>query len=168
MAKIKSTLDLVMERTKNIAINQADKEALQRKEWEDKARGWVKMLVDGKIAMRELVKEYSEESPRYRPLAGILRRNLLGEIDPDADNGIVLQALAELLGVDAAPISGSIKEYHVRHERHRQEHQVRLRNMFEEMGISGTALVPNLEGDDAWIAFVKGLKEQFTQEIMAS
>jgi hypothetical protein len=34
-------------------------------------------------------------------------------------------------------------------------------------GISGTALVPNIDHDEVWQGFVKGLKDRFRQKIQA-
>lgn len=165
MAKIKSTIDLVMERTKNIAVSQEDREALHRKECEDKVRGWVIMVRDGKMTTRELIKEYSAESSSYSPLTGILRTELLRAIDPDADNSSILQALTEALHMDMAPVADSIKDYHAQYEVIKVEHLGRLKSTFKDRGISGTALAPNLDQDETWIATVKSLKEQFSRRI---
>ena len=167
MAKIKSTLDLVMERTKNLAMSREDREALQRKEWEDKARGWARMLIDQKITIDELMKEFTVESSRYGALADILHVELTRHIDPDADNSIILKALTEVIGLEVKPFTDFINDYHARYELYRQEHQVRLLSELKARGISGTALVPNMDHDEVWTAFVKGLKDRFRHEIQA-
>ena len=167
MAKIKSTLDLVMERTKNLAMSREDREALQRKEWEDKARGWARMLIDQKITIDELMKEFTVESSRYSALAEILRTELTRHIDPDGDNSIILKALTEVLGLEVRPFTDFINDYHARYELYRQEHQGRLLSELKARGISGTALVPNIDHDEVWQGFVKGLKDRFRQKIQA-
>jgi hypothetical protein len=167
MAKIKSTLDLVMERTKNLAMSREDREALQRKEWEDKARGWAQMLIDQKITIDELMKYFTVESSRYSALADILHAELTRHMDPDADNSIILKALTEVLGLEVKPFTDSFNDYHARYELYRQEHQGRLLSELKARGISGTALVPNMDHDEVWLAFVKGLKDRFRQKIQA-
>jgi hypothetical protein len=167
MAKIKSTLDLVMERTKNLAISREDREALQRKEWEDKARGWVRMLIDQKITIDELMKEFTVESSRYSALAEILHTELTRHIDPDGDNSIILKALTAVLGLEVKPLTDFINDYHARYEFYRQEHKGRVMSEFKAKGISGTALVPNMDHDEVWQAFVKGLKDRFREKIQA-
>lgn len=62
MAKIKSTLDIVMERTRNLTITQEEKDALRRKELLDRVRGWVQALVDGKSSVSDLRSAYDEEA----------------------------------------------------------------------------------------------------------
>ena len=47
MAEIKSTLDLVLERTKNLTLTEEEKKSLQRKELEGKIRGWGQKYLDG-------------------------------------------------------------------------------------------------------------------------
>ena len=167
MAKIKSTLDLVMERTKNLAMSREDREALQRKEGEDKARGWARMLIDQKITIDELMKDFTVESSRYGALADILHVELTRHIDPDADNSIILKALTEVIGLEVKPFTDFINDYHARYELYRQEHQGRLLSELKARGISGTALVPNIDHDEVWQSFVKGLKDRFRQKIQA-
>jgi hypothetical protein len=167
MAKIKSTLDLVMERTKDFAMNREDRDALQRKEWEDKARGWAQMLLDQKITIDGLMKDFTVESSRYGALAGILHSELTRHMDPDGDNSLILKALTEVLGLDVKPFTDFINDYHADYGLYRQEHQERLRSELKAKGISGTALVPNLDHDEVWLTFVKGLKDGFRQKILA-
>jgi hypothetical protein len=167
MAKIKSTLDLVMERTKNLAMSREDREALQRKEWEDKARGWAQMLLDQKITLDELMKEFTVESSCYSALAEILHVELTRHLDPDGDNRIILKALTEVLGLEVKPFTDFINDYHARYELYRQEHQGRLVSELKARGVSGTALVPNIDHDEVWQGFVKGLKDRFRQKIQA-
>jgi hypothetical protein len=167
MAKIKSTLDLVMERTKNLAMNPEDREALKRKELEDKARGWARMLIDQKITIDQLMKDFTVESSRHSVLADILHAELVRHIDPDGDNSIILKALTEVLGFEMNPFAEFINDYHARYEQYRQEHQVRLLSEFKAKGISGTALVPNMDNDEVWLSFAKGLKDGFKQKIQA-
>lgn len=167
MARIKSTLDLVMERTRNISMTEEDKEALQKKEMSDKARGWVGMLMDRRITIHELKREFTSESSRHRELKDIMRTELLDHIDPDAENSSILEALAEVLGLDVKPFEDSIKDYHDRYELHRQEHQGRVLSKLKADGISGRAVVPNADKDESWITHAKGLKDQFKQKIQA-
>jgi hypothetical protein len=165
VAKIKSTLDLVMEKTKNLDVSREEKEALKRKEWEDKARGWVRMLIDQKIAIHELLKDFTAESNRYGALAEILHTELTRHMDPHGDNSIILEALTEVLGLDEKPFTDLINDYRARYELTRQEHQRRMLSELKAEGISGTALIPNLDHDEVWQGLVKGFRGQFRQNI---
>jgi len=168
MAKIKSTLELAMERTRNLSLSQEEKDALQRKELADKVRGWAQMLLDGNLTIHDLKKEYALESSHSTALPEILRKELLGHIDPDADNGIILQALAEVLGLDVNPIIDSIKGFQALHAVHKKEHDDRLLKELKAQGIFGTALIPNTDHYEVWMASLKSLKEQFRQKILTS
>jgi hypothetical protein len=167
MARIKSTLDLVMERTRNISLSEEDKEALQKKEMSDKVRGWVGMFLDRRITIPELKREFTSESSRHGELKDIMRTELLDHIDPDAENSSILEALAEVLGLDVKPFEDSIKDYHDRYELHRQEHRERVLSKLKADGISGKAVIPNTDKNESWIAHAKGLKDQFKQKIRA-
>jgi hypothetical protein len=160
MAKIKSTLDLVMERTKNISMTEDEKEALHRKEWVDKVRGWVWKMMDRTITTSEVRASLKSGISAYSALENILRQELVEHIDPDGDNTLVFQALDEILGVDATPFRESISAFQRALDVHRKEHEDRVRAELEAGGISGTAVMPNLEHDDVWIGSQKKLREE--------
>jgi hypothetical protein len=61
MGKIKSTLDIVMERTKDLTMTREDREVLEKKELTDRVRGWIQQLVDRKSTVEELKAEYAGE-----------------------------------------------------------------------------------------------------------
>ncbi len=46
MAEIKSTIDLIMERTRNLTMTEEEKEELRNKELTEKAKGWVVRYLD--------------------------------------------------------------------------------------------------------------------------
>ena len=167
MAKIKSTLDLVMERTKGLSMTEDDKLALKTKEWTEKARGWVQMLLDRNLSLHELRKEFAAGSAVHSRLDDVLRRELLDRIDPDADNGIIFQALAEILGFDVSPLRETLAEYQRNLAQIEIDHGERLRLELQAKGISGTSVVPNISVDEAWIADAKALKDRFRQGVRA-
>jgi hypothetical protein len=54
MAEIKSTLDLIMERTRNLSMTPEEKEALRRKEWHSRIQGWLQRYLDGLMGTNSL------------------------------------------------------------------------------------------------------------------
>jgi hypothetical protein len=165
MAKIKSTLDLVMERTRNLSLTEEEREALRRKESIDKVRGWVQKLIDHKMTMAELGSSLRADAAAYPGLRDILKEELMSHIDPDKENDLIFQALEEALELDTTPFRESIMAYHNRSDLHRHEHLERLSSELRKRGIYGEAVIPNLEHDEAWIASSKKLKEEFKDQL---
>lgn len=161
MAKIKSTLDLVMERTKNLTITKEEKEELHRKEWSEKARAWVQKIIDQKMSMSEFKSALNSGMAAYPDVKGILKDELVGRIDPDEDNAAVFRALEEVMGADAGPYRDSIRAYHDRLNFLRSEHLERLKSELILRGISGTAVLPNLNHDEVWEAATKKGRKEF-------
>ena len=60
MAEIKSTLDLIMERTKNLTLTKEEKKAIHTKEVKCRVRGWFQRYGDGSLTIRD-IKEYMEK-----------------------------------------------------------------------------------------------------------
>jgi len=158
MAKIKSTLDLVMERTKNISMTQEEKDALHKKEWTEKAMSWVRKVLDRKMTLSELKSSLKKGEGSYPDIRGILKNELVAHIDPDDDNSPVFDALQELLHVDVKPYQNLISDYHDRLAAGFAENLDRAKSALKDRGISGTAVVPNLAGDETWAAAYKQLK----------
>jgi len=161
MAKIKSTLDLVMERTRNLSMSEEERESLHMKEWRDSARGLVQKLIDNRVSLSELGSSLKSQPGRTTAFRDILRDELIGHIDPDSDNAPIFQALDEVLGLDVGEIRETIATYRARFDLLRNEHRERRRSELEGMEISGTAVMPNVEHDGAWKAAAKELREEF-------
>jgi hypothetical protein len=165
MAKIKSTLDLVMERTKNITVTDEEKEALRRKEWMDKTKAWVRKVMDRKMTMQELRSSFESGVAAYPGLKGILKEELVSHIDPDEDNAAILGAFQEVLGIDIKAFRESISAYDERFNMNFSEHLERLKSELQLRGISGTAVIPNLDNDKNWKASVNRLKAELKNQL---
>ena len=165
MAKIKSTLDIVMERTKNLTMTQDDRDALNKRELSDRIRGWVQMLVDDKYTIDELKAACDGESVHAPEVMDMLRSELLGHIDPDLGNESVLKAYRDILGLENGPILEAIESYRRSMDQSIAEHRQRLLGTLAASGVSGTAILPNIWSDPAWQAFSKHLKESFRQSL---
>ncbi len=159
MGKIKSTLDIVMERTKDLTMTREDRDVLEKKELTDRVRGWIQQLVDRKSSVEELKAEYDGESARRPVLREILHRELLAHVDPSAETlHVLLQAWEEVLGLDSAPIRQAVDAYKDSMEAARKDHEASILSLLAGTGISGTAVIPNVQADSRWTAVLEGLK----------
>jgi len=147
MAEIKSTIDLIMERTKNLSLSEEEKEAIRKREAEGKIHGWIQRYRDGVLTLRDLKKEYSAERKDYPGVDGLFRSALLEQVEPAADNKAVLEMMEKVLKEKTEPILEEVNACReelltVARERLDAEREALL-----QRGVSGPAAIPNSARD---------------------
>lgn len=165
MAEIKSTLDLIMERTKNLTMTEEERQTHRRKELQDKMRGWVRRYQEGLIDMEAFEENVRSSQADERLAVEILREEILKHIDPDQNNEKLLQLLSNIVGEDTEPITRCLDAYTRKVERQGGEHVAALRRRLEEKGIRGSAVIPNLEKDPGWQAWLASSKAEFRKSL---
>jgi hypothetical protein len=156
MGEIKSTLDIVMERTRHLSMTEEEKDDLRKKELAGKVKGWIQRYADGQIDLNRLTPEIERErGENPRDIDGILRRELIERLEPDGDNRKTLELIERFSVLDTAPLKGVIADFQAQLTEKREE---RLREMGEKLkgrGITGSAVVPNLARDVDWDLFFR-------------
>jgi hypothetical protein len=94
MAEIKSTLDIIMERTKNLTMTDKEKASFRRKEAEGKVKGWVQKYQDGVIELDTIKSYFEKEITEYPEVRQILKSQLLDCLKLTGDNGKILNPLS--------------------------------------------------------------------------
>ena len=152
MGEIKSTLDLVMEKTKNLSLSSEEKTAQKNQEIESRIRGLLQKYKDQTLNADKFEFEYQKLQKNYDRLENAhLIKEICGQIVLDEDN----QALFELLekykvsGLDG--LISVLQEF----QTVRDTAAVQRRNILKDQlakthFVSGSAVVPNLENDDEW------------------
>ncbi|MDY6970796.1 MAG: hypothetical protein SV775_00545 [Thermodesulfobacteriota bacterium] len=155
MAEIKSTLDIIMEKTRGLTMNDEEKRAFQKSEVEGKVGGAVQRFLDGLINRRRLTREIDALVEDYHEMATqAVIRECLDRIDPKRDNTPILDVLEDLGGLDPAPFREIIAESHRDLEQRKTDRQSALLSNLDKKGISGTAVIPNIEADREWARYV--------------
>lgn len=163
MAEIKSTLDLVMERTKNLTLTSTEKQAQKDKENENRIKGLVQKLLDGLLTDSQLMKEYG----RVKDASGLsddslLVKEIFSRIDPDQANQNLLETLEECCRFDTAAIRGAINDYRNDYNRAAEKRSVQLKEeLAQKHSIAGTAVIPNLDSDEQWQQDARDMRQQF-------
>jgi uncharacterized protein YdiU (UPF0061 family) len=147
MAEIKSTIDLIMERTKNLSLSEEEKTAIRRREAEGKARGWVQRYRDGLATLRDLKKEYAEEKKAFPESEGIFRSVLLEHVEPAGENGAVFELMEKVLKMKTEPVRELAEAYREELSRTVREGLEAERESLRQKGISGAAVIPNPNRD---------------------
>ncbi len=77
MAEIKSTLDIVLEKTKHLVLTPQERQAMERKEHLDRVPGMVQRFVDGAWTLDQMLEAWKNIPEAYREEA---RRSLLQKL----------------------------------------------------------------------------------------
>ena len=167
MAEIKSTLDLVMERTKNLTLSAEEKQAQKQKEIENRIKGLVQKLQDGLLTANQLKIEYDRfKADSDLPDDRLLIREILARLDPAADNQFLLDTLEQCSRFDAAAIRIDINDYRKGYQRAAQERLAQLReDLAQKHSITGTAVLPNLDADEQWRQTARAMRLKFEDRL---
>ena len=167
MAEIKSTLDLVMERTRNLTLSSEEKQAQKDKETGNRIKGLVQKFQDGLLTNNQLKKEY-ESLKKASDLADdrLLANEIYTRLDPDQDNLILLEALEECCRLDTATIRAIIDDYRAAYNRAAQKRSAQLKeDLAQNHSIAGTAVIPNLDADGQWQQATQDMRRQFEDRL---
>ncbi len=149
VAEIKSTLDLVMEKTKDLTLSAHEKKEQQRKALTDALKGVLQKYEDGVFSPDHVEKEIESLEGRFSLDAKPLLKDLVFDrLTLDPDNPGLLELIRRVLSCDTEGISGVLSDYRRARDavldRALREALTTLR---EKHGISGSAVMPNPEND---------------------
>jgi hypothetical protein len=150
MAEIKSTLDIIMERTKNLTMTNKEKASFRREEAEGKVKGWIQKYEDGVIELDALRSEFKKEQTEYPEVGHILRSQLIACLRLNGDNGKILRLLEEVLGISTNTIKDMIQSHKQEMEILRSNRIESLREELKRRKIYGSAVVPNPDHAGNW------------------
>lgn len=165
MAEIKSTIDLIMERTKNLTMTAEEKRELRHRELTEKAKGWVVRYQDGVLGLEALQEEMKQEDEEPETLKKTLRTAILEMLDPEQDQERLFLLLSEVLHVEEPALTGALADYRTRKKDLLEKEAARFLAELKESGIGGSALTVNpnkVRGDQA---AGEALKGEYRQQI---
>jgi hypothetical protein len=166
VGEIRSTLDLVLEKTRNLTLSEEEKRNLAREELDKKIRGIVGKYLDNLLPLDRIREELeSIESNEPDLPYKLFTKHLLAHVDLDVDASAILSALKEVVGFDPAPLEALQQEYKVEKEMARRSFAEDTLSAFKERGVSGSAVVPNLDGIPEWVQFQSELSERYREKI---
>jgi hypothetical protein len=165
MAEIKSTLDLIMERTKNLTLTEEEKKAIRAKEAKSRIRGWLQRYRDGALLILDMKNNMEQERDTFPAAAALLREECLAHLEPDTDNQKLFQMMEEILGIDTAPFRRLVDDFHEEILQYRAGATRDALDVLHAQGIGGTAVIPNLSLSPAWNARLESAREQFRNKL---
>jgi hypothetical protein len=165
MAEIKSTLELIMERTRNLTMTDEEKETLKRKEAVGKANGSAQKYLDGLIGIGTLKAEMESAEKNFPDYRKIMETALLEHLNPESENRKIFDALEQAMGIDAGPLRKRISRFQDEIEMEKGKISDRLNHALADRHISGSAVLPNPARDETMQSRIQKMKEEFRKEI---
>jgi hypothetical protein len=168
MSEIKSTLDLVMERTRNLTLSAEEKEKQKATDVKRQLAGLMQKYQDQVLTRDELTRRLDELKSRYGQGSGERMADaILRQIGVTMDNGLRLSVLSDYFGLDISILETVLAEF----KRARQQTQRRrldqLKSDLADAGISGSAVIPNIGIDLQWQSEQNTIVDRFQSKLDA-
>lgn len=170
MGEIKSTFDLVMERTKHLTLSDEEKQHNKKEDIINKIKSLVTKYEDGALRYSEFDKEVGGLGKSFgKDIVGLVAQEVLGRLDVLGDNGPLLDILKNVCRRDTVQVQQTIDRFK---ERAGKEAGLRSRavvaQLKSDLGISGSAVSANLENDEDLDAKLKDLQVQFRRSVLSA
>jgi len=154
MAEIKSAIELAMERTKNLVMDDEEKRESQKREVENRVRAILRRYLEGMTEADRALAELDEIKADYGLKKKLLIGLLFEDFDITKENSRMLDLFHQVGGGAAGPFVAELDEIRneFSFETAKREGVVRRRieSRLEEMGITGDGLDPNVEAWEEW------------------
>jgi len=163
MGEIKSTLDLVMEKTKNLSLSSEERQGQKNKEIESRIHGLLQKFKDQVLSADNLRSEYQKLQKDYDLSENAhLIKVIGGQIELGKDNQAWFDLLAQFKVADIERVTSVLHQFdEVINAAAEKRSKILQDKLAEEHFISGPAVVPNLEDDKAWREKARKIRAQF-------
>ncbi len=167
MGEIKSTMELVMERTKHMTLSDEEKKEHELKDFKNHCTGLIQKLLDDLLNLEQFERDFKkmESPPNHNPM-DILTDVVLTRIDLENDHGALLAVLRLFCSKDINRLSTVVDDYL---ETMNATMQKRIRKIEKQMkkkyAISGSAVLPNLDVDEEWIKESREIRSKFEERL---
>ncbi len=146
MGEIKSTLDLVLERTRHLSLSPEERKAQERDTLRREITALVNRFLIHDVPMETVVRLLNdlpaEKSSRAETVSVLWEK-----IDPDVDNEGVFHLMASACGVDTEPLRDAISAYRDAIADRSIRFEKRGTEQLAQVGVSGSAVTVNLDAD---------------------
>jgi hypothetical protein len=155
MAEIKSTLELALERTKKMTISEKEKEEIRQKKFLEKAKGLFHRYREGHAPLSELQKEIERmDEKTSAAVKEFLLSQWIDALSLREEDERLIRGIEWLKNGRLEEVLERFRQLLSQHreemEKTRQEVRTRLEEALKREGITGSAVVPNVEGSLLW------------------
>ena len=156
MAEIKSTLDLVLEKTKNLKMTEEERKKQKEKEMRGKIKGIIQQYLDGILTFETI-----QNDPAAKRL---FESEALEKIDPEGtreDNHKILNLLEIASPAKRAAVLRLLEDWESVIRVERDKYTSKIKAQWATSGLTGTALIPNPANDASWLTFLEKKRAEF-------
>jgi len=165
VGEIKSTLEIILEKTKGLTMSEEERKALQKEQIEGKVKGLVQKFLDGYLPLEGLQKEIESFGAEKKPMVmKALKSECLDRMDPEVDNSPLFEILQEVAHVDPVPFFELQSEYQRRVQQEEGGREKSALERLNQRGISGSAVIPNIAADPDWQGVLREMKQAFKEK----
>ncbi|MGD9135735.1 MAG: hypothetical protein PVH42_03205 [Desulfobacterales bacterium] len=152
MGEIKSTLDLVLEKTKNLTLSSEEKKQQTKQEIENRIKGMVQKYQDGLYSKSELMAGYELLKKDYNlSTDDSLIIEITHRLELNRNNQSLFELLQECCTINTAAIETTIDDFQQTYHQASQNRLTQLKkDLAEQHAITGSAVLPNLDTDESW------------------
>lgn len=164
MAAIKSTLDIIMEKTRNLSLSDDERQAQEREEAEKKISGLVQRFKDNGIRLEPFRKELENLKDSYSvPLEEMLFDRITDLMTLDEAGKPLVKLFENIFGRD---VEGLQEEFCGKISRVRENRAAKLQEaLLQQYKISGSAVKVNPDADEALSAEIAKIKKSFDERL---
>lgn len=165
MAEIKSTLDLIMEKTKHLTLSEEEKAALRKKELQTRIGAIIQQYLDGTKTPPEVKEALQNLSAEGKTVQTLIREEIIARWDPREENEALIDLLKDVLPEEITFFQSKDRAFKEKITAIKAERMQELLTDFTRQGISGSALIPNLERDEKWKRLNEDSLRLFREEL---
>ena len=167
MAEIKSTIDLVMEKTKGLSLTEEDKQNLKIEEDRRKAQAQVNRYLQGDMGLDEFL-EHGASSPEV--IQREIFRVLVEALRPGREAfSRCLEALDRWKGQPCRVPLKRLKDLSIRFgkalQKRKRKVKAELWETLASRGVQGSAVEPNVEVSVQWDRALRDLDREFESQL---
>jgi len=165
MSEIKSTLDLVMEKTRHLTLSQEEKDEQKRTEAKNRLNGLLQKYQDNLLRKENLEQELNSLKTTYGlNVDKMLAELLLNRLKLGRNNKLFLELLSEFCELDLKGLEAIFQKFREAVKSATEERVGQIKSdLAKKRFISGSAVVPNLERDKEWLSMLGRINGEFNQ-----
>lgn len=167
MGEIKSTLDLVMEKTKHLTLSQEEKDAQNRTEANKQLKGLIQKYIDKRLKKEQVQRELITLRKTFDlNIDEMLSTLLLDALKLGRNNELRLELLYDIYGLDLAKLEAIFYDFQNTLKAAAEDRITQIKeNLAKKRFISGTAVIPHLDADAEWTASLQEISDTFNQAL---
>lgn len=167
MGEIKSTLELVMERTKHMTLSDEEKKAQELKDYQNHCNGLIQKLLDSSLNLEQFERDFEKlKSPPDCDRTDVLSGLILERIDLENDEGALFAVLRLVCLMEIKNLSKVIDDHRETVKAAMQKRTGKIRKKLKKKyAVYGSSIVPNMDLDEEWAGESRKIRSKFENRL---